>query len=104
MRLHVGMLGAEELLRTIDRQLLDLVHHFAPTVVALLRQPLGVLVGERAAHGLEHRERTEVLARDQLEAVLLPGDLPLDQLRNLWVGVTERRETVGHCSIFSTRR
>jgi hypothetical protein len=41
------MVGAEELLGAVDRQLLHLVHHLAAAVVALARQPLGVLVRER---------------------------------------------------------
>ena len=81
VRLHVRVLGAEELLRAIDRELLDLVHDLAAAVVALARQSLGVLVRERRAHRLEHRRRHEVLARDQLEPVVLPRDLLVDERR-----------------------
>ncbi len=71
VRLHVRVLGAEELLRAIDRELLDLVDDLAAAVVALARQSLGVLVGERRPHRLEHGRRDEVLARDELEPVAL---------------------------------
>jgi hypothetical protein len=37
MRLHVRVVGAEQLLGAVDRELLDLVHHLAAAVVALAR-------------------------------------------------------------------
>ena len=40
MRLHVGVLGAEELLGAVDGQLLGAVHEFAAAVVALARDSL----------------------------------------------------------------
>ena len=55
VRLHVGVLGSEELLRAVDRELLHLVHHFTPAVVPLAGQSFGVLVVQRRAHRLEHR-------------------------------------------------
>ena len=74
----------------IDRELLDLVDDFAAAVVALARQPLGVLVGERRAHRLHHGRRHEVLAGDQLDAIVLTDDLRLDQRRDLGVRRTQR--------------
>ena len=46
--LHVGVLGAEQLLHAVDRQLLDDVDVLAAAVVALAGVALGVLVGELA--------------------------------------------------------
>ncbi len=66
MRLHIRVLGAEQLLGPIDRQLLDLINHLAAAVIALPRQPLSVLVRERGAHRLEHGDRHEVFTRDEL--------------------------------------
>src|SRR6059058_5400828 len=80
VRLHIRMLGAEQLLRPVDRELLDLIDDLAAAVIALPRQPLGVLIRERGPHGFEYRDRYEVLARDQLEAVLLARDFFLDEL------------------------
>ena len=96
VRLHVGVLGAEELLQPVDGQLLDLVHHLAAAVVPLARVPLGVLVGERRAHRVDHRAAREVLARDQLEAVLLPAQLPVDQARDDGIGIPEWGIVVKH--------
>ena len=55
MRLHVGVLGAEELLGAIARQVLHDIGEFAAAVVALAGIALGVLVGEDAAGGFQHR-------------------------------------------------
>ena len=46
VRLDVGVLGAEELLRALDRERLGDVDELAAAVVALARIALGVLVGE----------------------------------------------------------
>ena len=55
VRLDVGVLGAEQLLGAVDRQLLGDVDVLAAAVVALAGIPLGVLVGEHRALALEHR-------------------------------------------------
>ena len=80
------MIRAEQLLQPVDRQLLDLVDLLAPAVVAPARIALGVLVGERSAHRVDHRAAGEVLAGDQLEAVLLAVELPVDQPGDLGIG------------------
>ena len=49
VRLHVGVVGAEERLAPLDRQRLGVVHLAAPAVVAAPRVPLGVLVRQRRA-------------------------------------------------------
>ena len=43
MRLHVRVLGPEERLGAVDRELLDLVDDLAPAVVAPARVALGYL-------------------------------------------------------------
>ena len=79
VRLHVGVLGAEELLQPVDGELLDLVDDLATAVVAAPGVALRVLVGQRGAHGVDHRPAGEVLTRDQLEPVALAAQLPIDQ-------------------------
>ncbi len=49
MRLHVGVLGSEELLGALACQVLDDIHELASAVVALARVTFRVLVGEYAA-------------------------------------------------------
>ena len=79
VRLDVGRLGAEELLRPLDGQGLHLVHHLAAAVVALAGVPLGVLVGQGRADGLHDRGADEVLRGDELEPFLLALGLLPDQ-------------------------
>ena len=74
VRLHVGELGAEQLLGAVDRELLDDVDELAAAVVAAARIPLGVLVREHAAGGLHHGRARVVLAGDHLQAVGLALD------------------------------
>ena len=71
VRLDVGVLGAEELLGAVARQVLDDVGELAAAVVALAGIAFGVLVGEDAAGGFEDRLGGEVLAGDQFEARIL---------------------------------
>src|ERR1051326_2729008 len=47
VRLYVGMVGAKQLFRTIDRSLLDNVSPFTPTVVTFARITLGILIRDR---------------------------------------------------------
>ena len=83
----------------VDGELLDLVHDLAAAVVALAGIALGVLVGERRAHRLDHRAAGEVLARDQLEAVLLAPQLAVDEARDLGIGVAQRRVVIADSSL-----
>src|SRR4029077_4856594 len=89
MWLHVGMIRGEELLHAGDRALLHHVHELASAVVALPRQTLRVLVGQRSSHCFEHRWRDEVLAGDQLKAMTLPVDLQVYESGNLGIGMRE---------------
>ena len=79
VRLHVGVLGAEERLGAVDRELLELVDDLAAAVVALPGVALGVLVGRDRADRLEDRRPREVLGRDQLDLLALPVDLAPEQ-------------------------
>src|SRR5438876_835881 len=65
VRLHVGVVGAEDLLGALDRQRLAAVDVLAAAVVALPGVALGVLVRERRPHGREDRVRDDVLGRDE---------------------------------------
>ena len=86
----LACVGAEELLEPVDRELLDLVHHLTPTVIALAGIPFGVLVGERRPHRVDHRAAREILAGDQLEPLLLPAQLPIDEPRDDRIRVAQR--------------
>ena len=85
VRLHVHVLGAEELLRAGDRQLLGHVHVLAAAVVAPARVALGVLVGEHRALRVEDGLGHEVLRGDHLQGGLLAARLVLEHLGDLRV-------------------
>jgi len=86
VRLHVGVLGAEEPLHALDRDRLDLVDDGVAAVVALAGVALAVLVGEEGARRGHHGGRREVLARDELQARRLAHALALDERGHLRVG------------------
>ena len=67
VRLHVGVVGAEQLLRAIDRELLGHVDELASAVVAAPRVALGVLVVHRRADRGEDGRARVVLRRDQAQ-------------------------------------
>ncbi len=93
------MVGAEERLRAVDRQLLDLVDDLAAAVVAPARIALGVLVRRRRPDRLEHRRPGEVLGRDQLDLVALPLELPAEQLGDLGIDVRQAPRCGGRPAI-----
>jgi hypothetical protein len=85
VRLHVGVLRAEEGFRPLDREALDIVDDLAPAVVAPPGVPLGVLVGGHRPDGLEHRGPREVLGRDELDLGTLAVELAREESRDLRV-------------------
>ncbi len=62
MRLHVGMIGAKNFFRAINRGLLDHVSPFAAAVVTLLRIAFGILVGEDRTGSFKHSFADEIFA------------------------------------------
>ena len=76
--LHVGVLGAEELLGAVAGQVLDHVDELAAAVVAPARIALGVFIGQHAADGLHDGGAGVVFAGDHLQAVVLALDLAGD--------------------------
>ena len=71
VRLHVGVVGAEQFLGAIDGELLGDVDELAAAVVALARIAFGVLVGEHRALRFEHARAGVVLRGDQLDVIFL---------------------------------
>jgi hypothetical protein len=96
VRLHVGVVGAEQLAGPVDRELLDDVDALAAAVIALPRIALGVLVGEHGSLGLEDGRRNEVFGGDHLERALLALELPRNRFGDLGVNLGQRSiEEVG---------
>ena len=90
MRLHVDVFGAEKLLRAIARQVFHHVGELAAAVVALAGITFGVLVGEHAAGGFEHRFGGEILAGDQLQARILALGFFADEIEDIGIDFGER--------------
>ena len=90
VRLHVGVLGAEQRLRAGDRQRLGDVDELAAAVVALARIPFGVLVRQHRAGGFEDGLADEVLGGDELEAAVLAVDFLRDRRGDLGIGLGQR--------------
>ena len=62
VRLHVRMIRAEQLLRAIDRGLLDHVRIFTAAVIAFAGIAFGILVCEHRAGRFQHGFADKVLA------------------------------------------
>ncbi len=89
VRLHIRVLGAEERLRAVDGERLDLIVVDAAAVVALARVALSVLVRQHRACGGHGRTRCVVLGGDQHEGLLLALEFVLDEFGDLRVGLGE---------------
>ena len=89
VRLNVHVLGAEELLRAIDRQTLDDVGRSTTAVVSPSRVSFCVLVREHRAGRGEHGLGDVVLRRDQLQRVILSRRLRSNGLEDLGVDLVE---------------
>ncbi len=71
VRLNVGVIGTEQLLGTVNGQLLNDIDILATTVVALARVAFGVLVGQDGPLRLHNRRTGVVLRGNQLDVLFL---------------------------------
>ena len=94
VRLHVDVVGAEQLLGTVDGELFDHVDMLAATVVTLAGIALSVLVGQHAALRFEHTRAGVVLGCDQFDVRLLAHVLGVHGSLEF---VVEASDAVGHC-------
>ena len=96
MRLHVGVVGAEEFLGAVDGELLGDVDEFATAVVALARITFGVLVGEHRALRFEHARAGVVFRGDQLDVIFLALAFVLEGGLELGVETTDGHRGTEH--------
>ena len=89
IRLYVGVLYAEEGLRPVLHQRLELVDVELAFVVALAGIALRVFVREDRAAGFQDGLRHVVLGRDQADRILLVSLFFSDQSEDLGIGVTQ---------------
>ena len=71
MWLYIHIFSSEELLGSIDRQILDLVDPFLACIVSLTWISLAIFVGKNRSIGLEDGLRDIVLTRNELEFIPL---------------------------------
>ena len=71
VRLHVGVVGAEELLGALDGESFRDVDELATAVITLARITFGVLVGEHRALRFQHARADVVFRGDQLDVIFL---------------------------------
>ena len=67
------------------------VHILAAAVIAPAGQSFRVFVGEHRALRFEHRLAHDVLGRDQLNLIALAAELLRNSVRDLRIGLCERR-------------
>jgi hypothetical protein len=101
------VVGPEEGLGPVDRQLLDDVDELLALVVALPGVPLGVLVGQDRPGRLHDRLGDVVLGRDEADLLRLAAPFGFDGLLDLGVDGRERRGEglvgVGHAMLLADR-
>src|SRR5687767_10391300 len=90
VRLDVGILGPEQLLSSIAREILHNVHVLAAAVVTPSRIAFGVFIGEDATRRLENGLGGEILAGDEFQARVLTLELIADGIVNLRIGLSQR--------------
>ena len=95
----VGVLGTEQLLDAVDRELFGDVDELAAAVVALARIALGVLVGQLRALRRHDRRAGVILRRDQLDVLFLAPVFALIAFHSsgsAWLRVCARCD-IGSC-------
>ena len=83
VRLHVGVLGTEQLLGAIARQVLHHIGELAAAVVALAGISLRILIRKDRSGGLQHGFADEILRGDQLQAFMLAARFVINRRGDL---------------------
>ncbi len=96
VRLHVDVLSAKNLLRTVSRQVLHNIAELAATVVAPAWIALGVLVGKDRAGRFQYCFGDKVLAGNHLQPFVLAEGFLVKSSRHIWVGLGKGE---GHASV-----
>lgn len=85
VRLHVGILGAEQLADALDGQVLALVDNLATAIIAFAGIALGVLVRHVGTHGLHDLIADKVFGGNQFDAFQLTLMLFFDKIEDFVV-------------------
>jgi hypothetical protein len=87
VRLHIGVIGAEELPGAVTGKVLNHVGVFTATVIALAWVALGVLIGKDGARSLQYGFAYKVLRGDHFQAFVLASDFVIDGGGDLGIGL-----------------
>ena len=79
------MIGAKQFLHALNRQGFDFVDYSVAAVITLLRIALGIFIGKYGTSCFHHVWRSEVFARNQLQAGYLPFAFLVDQTKDFVV-------------------
>ena len=90
MRLHVCKFTSEKLGNTFNRKVFCHIDILAAAVIAPPGQAFGIFVGENGALRLQDCLADDVFRGDQLDFIALAGELALDDIGNLGIGLGER--------------
>ena len=88
MRLHIGIIGTEQLLGALDRQLFGLVDIFAAAVVAFCGVTFGIFVGQYGTLCLQDSRAGVVFGGDQFDVLFLTTFLCPDGREQLIVNIS----------------
>jgi hypothetical protein len=96
VRLHVGIVGSEQLLGAIDRELFGDVDEFAAAVVALARIAFRVLVGQHRALRLQDPRTGVILRSDQFDVIFLTRALAIERTLQFGVEILDAHSAGKH--------
>ena len=96
MRLHIGVLGTEQLASTVARDVFHNVNILAAAVVALAWVALCILIGEHATHCGKHRRGNHVLGSDHFQVALLALEFILHGRADFGVRLRHKSNCVHH--------
>ena len=89
MWLDIGILGTEELLRTVSGKILDDIDLLASAIIPVPRIALSILICENASHRTHNSRAHPVLRCDQLNMAGLPVIFLTDSLCNFRVFIPD---------------
>ena len=96
MGLHVGVVGAKQLLGALDGDVFGDIDKLAAAIIAPARIAFGVLIGQHAAQCRQHGRRHVIFAGNQLDAFRLAPPFQLDRLKYLGVALGQQPAWIGH--------
>ena len=105
VRLHVGVLGAEDLFGAVAGQVLHHVGILASAVVAAARVALSIFIGKDGAGRLKHRLGNKVFAGNHLQPLMLAQGFVVKSGGDFRISLGKgKRHAIGHKRILAGLR